>query len=134
MADDRPVIVRTSASAKDFWCRPRPGERPEPEISTIVPTPQVESGLGHALLASRALTPFGRQKRPCCGDPPPPPPSPINPLNTSRAVQMHLLRQEIERAESNAMAMENLRKQLGRAWTVNHALTGELKKQAVARH
>ena len=130
--EDRPVIVRTSASANDWWCRERPGERPEEVASPVTPIP-TESGLGHALLAQRAVTPFGRQKRPWRGDPPPPPPSPINCLRDSRAVQLHLLRQEIEHAESDHQAVDNLRKQLGRAWTVNHALVGELKKQAFAR-
>ena len=60
MNDDRPVIVRTSASAQDFWSRLRADEAISPNGKVIPsrPVPSGESGLGHSLLANRALTPF----------------------------------------------------------------------------
>ena len=138
MKEDRPVIVRTSASAQDFWCRSREQDAVSSQDGKVIPLP-VSAGIGHSLLAHRAVTPYGRQQRPSfhC-KPPPPPASPVNMLKDSRGVQLHILREELEHSELQQIAkldkkVKFLCEQLKRAWTVNHALAGELKKQAICR-
>jgi hypothetical protein len=139
MREDLPVIVRTSASAQNFWSRNRERDAVSPNGVVIPPPLLVPSGIGHALLANRAVTPYGRQQRPSFhGKPPPPPASLVNMLTESRGVQLHILRQELEHAEmQQVMKLDKkvkfLCEQLKRAWTVNHALAGELKKQAIRR-
>lgn len=112
MSDARFVPMRTSASAKDFWSRLRPDDavgadgkvlaanstsRPLPEDEfakddvdkDVLP----ERGLGHKLLAGRALTPYGRQT---------PPFGARNVPNEIKAakVELYLFRQELEHAEA----------------------------------
>ena len=137
MKEDLPVIVRTSASAQNFWSRSREQDAVSPNGKVMPPPLLVPSGIGHSLLANRAVTPYGRQQRPS-GKPPPPPASPVNMLKDSRGVQLHILRQELEHSELQQVVkldkkVKFLCEQLKRAWTVNHALAGELNKQAIRR-
>lgn len=57
--DDRPVRLRTSVSARDFWCRPRDDSEESPDVS---PDGKVISRRNSFL--DNSNTPFGRQHRP----------------------------------------------------------------------
>ena len=144
MKDEEAVIVRTSASAEDFWCRLRTNEAVSPDGR--VKPPSCENRLGPALVAKQGDTPFGRQKRPftyvVVPHPPPPPPSrvpsPVSFLKDSRGVQFHILRQEFSRLEIEhakeqdvrARDTKHLRTEIQRAWKVVHVLVGDQKKTA----
>ena len=131
----RVVKVRTSASAQDFWSRPR-------DESNILPdfTERSTSVLG-PLLCTASETPYGRQVRPklCVGNtwsPPPPPPSPVFGLGNSRRVEQRILSEELRVAEGVsvqhvARANEHFCSELRRAWKVNDALVNALKEKAV---
>ena len=63
--DDRPVLVRTSASANDFWCRPRSRERPESRARQK----HTDVASSHHRAVAVAIvddrdTPYGRQNCP----------------------------------------------------------------------
>jgi hypothetical protein len=57
--DERPVHIRTSASARDFWCRLRDDSEESPDVS---PDGKVISKRSSFL--DNSNTPFGRQNRP----------------------------------------------------------------------
>ncbi len=111
MSEDRIVVMRTSASANDFWARLRPADAVGADGKVIAklaagsPSDGIdiddvekeESGLGQRLLAFRALTPFGRQKHPFMARRNA---LPLDVLRDSRQVELFLLRQELEHAEA----------------------------------
>jgi hypothetical protein len=149
---DMPVVVRTSASARDFWCRIRPGERPA-ERSAGLPDERASTANDRALSNRQSFVdhiqrdlPFTRQIRPS----PRPPgagggPSPVLPsVQTSRSIERKILQGEIHNAENQHpnpplcnydLAIENARLKKEREYLqlrytrvlrINHALTGQM--------
>ena len=132
--NSRPVVLRTSESAEDFWSRVRDGERPGFRIQDN----------------ASALTPFGRQQRPIM--PPPFHPRTADasnrlanrPLATSREIERRVLQDALRDAENIRPAdalhlgeirklkadVARLHKQLCIALKINHVLTGEMARNA----
>ena len=147
MADERPVHVRTSASARDFWCRVRDDEEMSPDFrvgqrTTVMPPFE---------------TPFNRQVAP--SGPVPRLQRPQPRLASSRSVERNALKLALQDAENipptntrpardsrptnaidtRAVISENeqlkkqlrtVRSHLERALRINHALTGAMVEQA----
>ena len=129
--DSRLVHVRTSSSARDFWCRPRENESVSPDFRVrrnAASPPQFD-------------TPFGRQQRPVV--PPVPPTRRI--LGTSREVEKRVLQEALHDAENipttnvAQVVHENsklkadvarLRAQLRDALRINHALASAMARNA----
>ena len=121
LMDNRPVRIRTDASAEDFWKRVRKSEDVSPVNFHI---------LTHAERIQRS-TPYGRQQRPHL------PATVASALRTSRSVERVELRaairegeddkENLERAvrenETLKRQIEHLQVNLKRALRINHALT-----------
>ncbi len=123
---ERPVKMRSSQSAEDFWSRPWDSQQLSPDFK--VNNPCV------------VQTPFGRQM--------PPTLKPIvraasPPLAASRVVERRALQLALREAENipptNHLVNENrrltrdvqsLQKQLACVLKINHALTGAMARQA----
>ncbi len=125
-ADDRPVNIRTDASADDFWSRIRGSDEISP-IDFRLRKPEV-----------RRPTPFGRQDYP--RNFPTVVMSPYNPLQISRSVERIEFRNAIKEAEAhtnefNLLLRENeelkkriktLESNVTRVLRINHALTNNM--------
>jgi hypothetical protein len=122
--DNRPVRIRTDASAQDFWGRIRKSDEVNPYNFHI---------LSHAERIQRS-TPYGRQQRPRQ------PAVDAPPLCSSRSVEraeLHSAICEAERDKENLelalcdnvalkKQIEHLQGNLKRALRINHALTSNM--------
>ena len=84
---DRPIRVRTDASADTFWSRVRTSNEYSPDFQVIPEAERIQR-----------LTPFGRQNRPRL-NPTPHVPSQQLPMMSSRSVERMELRKGIRDAE-----------------------------------
>ena len=128
----RHVVVRTSASAKDFWSRIRDEKNVSPDFrvrhgaSTLAPL-QIE-------------TPFNRQQRPNL---PPFTRAGAHPMATSREIERQVLQRALQDAENIPPALQltrenrklktdiaRLHRQLRDALQINHALAGAMARNA----
>lgn len=125
--DQRPVHVRSSASARDFWCRIRDDDRLSPDFRVRESTTQSPAPLE---------TPFNRQRPPTWGAAAAPQ---RQRLTSSRVVERKVLTLALRDAENippppdNAIENRLLKKELHvtrahlqRVLRINHALTGAM--------
>jgi hypothetical protein len=137
--DDRPVRLRTSVSARDFWCRPRDDSEESPDVS---PDGKVISRRSSFL--DNSNTPFGRQDRPgsmtsssfannntffATASPTASITLPVINVMSSRDMERLVLTKEIGTLESTDSVKADLEKknamllrELSRAWQINKAL------------
>lgn len=127
--EDRPIHVRTDASADDWWSRVRSSKELSPEFRVLSQAEQIQR-----------CTPFGRQERPRLFTTELPTPSPHPELMTSRAVERLEMSKAIREAEADKenltraldenvalkRRIEHLEINLARALRINHALTGNM--------
>ena len=126
--EEQPVHVRTSASANDFWCRRREGERP-PQHPPPAP-----------LLPPNADTPFGRQRPPFSPMPPSRPVlAPIQ-VNASREVERAVLCRDLGNADELERDRDRLQRKVRRLENqvrsllhIQSMLTSEMAREYRAR-
>ena len=127
--DNRPVLVRTTISANDFWARERSDEQVNPENGRVLPL--------------RADTPYGRQVLVPARSTSPPIPRPprrrrFDGVGESREVERAVMRTALEELDSNTATFAAridkleatnalLKEQLHAALKINSALAAMLK-------
>ena len=133
--ENQPVVVRTSASANNYWSRPREAMTASGHECLPVENQPVP------LLPSNAGTPYGRQRPPFSPMPPPTPPSPRPvlapiPVNVSREVERAVLCRDLSNADDVERDRARLQRKVRRLESqvksllqINSMLTSEMARE-----